>query len=209
MKLERDSILSKQEKVFLTANFLDRHPEIEIQDLYKWLYYGEFGYEEQNTFLKASKKIPPLQFLLDQIEDERAFGNISEIVWEPMGTSHKFVSVFVTQYFLKECPLVRLINLMERSSAFRGSRMQFKLDWTIVKEYALGMMPNWTKDDFYQFEDRIGFHQLPILDYSERYLQNYFHKHRIISQKLFFEYFPEFLDESILYPGKKSSSIIG
>ncbi|NCN08804.1 MAG: hypothetical protein GW938_03050 [Leptospira sp.] len=207
--LERDSILSRQEKIFLTANFLDHYTEIEIIDLYKWLYFGEFGYEAQNTFLKASKKIPPLQMLLDQIEDERAFGNFSEIVWEPMGTSHKFVSVFVTQYYLKECPLVRLINLMERSSAFRGSRMQFKLDWTIAKEYALSMKPNWTKDDFYQFEDRIGFHQLPILDYSEKYLENYSYKNRIISQKLFFEYFPEFYDDTRLYPGKKFSSIIG
>ena len=76
--LERDSILSRQEKIFLTANFLDHYTEIEIIDLYKWLYFGEFGYEAQNTFLKASKKIPPLQMLLDQIEDERAFGNFGK-----------------------------------------------------------------------------------------------------------------------------------
>jgi hypothetical protein len=209
LKLERDTILTKQEKIYLVSIFLDYYPKVEIQDMYNWLYFGEFGYEEPSSFLKAKKKIPPLQHLLDQIDDERIFNKFSERIWEPMGTSHRFVSVFITPFFLKDCPLMRIVNLMERSNAFRGSRMQFKLDWNIVKDYALSIKPEWNKEDFYQFEDRIGFHQLPILEYSEVYKEQYPFKKRVISQKLFFEYFPEFYDESQLFPGKKSSSIIG
>jgi hypothetical protein len=209
MKLDKYSVVARTEKIYLVSKFLDQNPNIEIQDLYKWLYYGEFGYEEQNAFLRAKKNIPKLQQLIDEIEDEREENIHSGSVWKPVGCSHKFVMVYVTPYFERECPLVRLVNLMERSSAFAGSRMQFKLDWGIIKEYALSMNENWSKDDFYQFEDRIGFHQLPIISFSEEFMEHHPYKFRIISQKLFFEYFPEFYEESLLSPPKRSDPSIG
>lgn len=193
----------------MVSKFLDRHPQLEIQDLYKWLYFGEFGYEDQNSFLKARKAIPKLQQMLDEIDNEKEMESQIDLVWEPMGCSHRFISVHITPYFNRFCPLVRLVNIMERSPAFRGSRMQFKLDWSLVKEYALSMYPQWTKDDFYQFEDRIGFHQLPSLDFSELYLTQHPYKYRIVSQKLFFEYFPEFMDDAMLTPQRKFTPSIG
>jgi hypothetical protein len=209
MKLERESILSRTEKIFLASRFLENHPEMEVQDLYKWLYYGEFGEEEQNALLRAQKAVPMLQEILDHIDTEKDLETGIDRVWDPVGCSHRFVMVYVTPYFRSDCPLVRLVNLMERSPAFRGSRMQFKLDWGLLKEYCLNIKPEWTKEDFYTFEDRIGFHQLPSQDFSLRYLDHHPYKYRVVSQKLFFEYFPEFYDETRLRPGKKQDSIIG
>lgn len=188
---------------------METYKDIEIQDLYKWLYYGEFGYEEQNAFLKATKGVPKLQQILDEIDVEKGFERPIQRVWEPLGCSHRFVMVYVSPYYLQDCPLLRIVNLMERSPAFRGSRMQFKLDWGIVKEHMLSVSSKWSKEDFYQFEDRIGFHQLPIIDFSEGYLQVHPYKYRVLSQKLFFEYFPEFYDEDLLFPVKRSSPSIG
>ncbi|WCL48377.1 hypothetical protein [Leptospira sp. GIMC2001] len=209
MKLERDSVLSKQAKIYLMSRFFDFHKNIEIQDLYKWLYYGEFGYEEQNAFLRARKSVPQLQLLLDQIDTEKSFEQQIDRVWEPMGCSHRFVMVYIAPYFRKECPLVRMVNLMERSPAFRGSRMQFKLDWSILKEYAMQRDKKFTKEEFYQFEDRIGFHQLPSQEFSEEFQETHPYAYRVVSQKLFFEYFPEFYDEDRLFLEKKSGFIIG
>lgn len=209
MKLERESILSRSQKLFLVTKFLETHKNIEIQDLYKWLYYGEFGYEERSAFLKAEKGVPKLQQILDEIDTEKELEDPIQIVWEPLGCSHRFIMVYITPYYSFDCPLLRIVNLMERSPAFRGSRMQFKLDWGTVKEHMLSVSSDWSKEDFYQFEDRIGFHQLPIVDFSEGYLQEHPYKYRVLSQKLFFEYFPEFYDEDLLLPVKRSSPSIG
>lgn len=209
MKLDRDSVLSNEEKLYMVSQFLDEYPKLEIQDLYKWLYYGEFGYEEGNTFLKAKKQVPKLQQILDEIQDEKLKEYDYPGVWKPMGCAHKFVMVYLTPYAEKDCPLLRIVNLMERSPAFSGSRMQFKLDWGIIKEFVLKEKPEWNKDDFYQFEDRIGFHQLPILHFTDAFHEYHPFKYRVVSQKLFFDYFPEFYDSKLLSPPKKEGPSIG
>ena len=58
MQIERESILSQKEKLFLITKFTEEHPEADIQDFYKWLYFGEFGVEEFNNLLAAKKQIP-------------------------------------------------------------------------------------------------------------------------------------------------------
>jgi len=209
MILDRHSVLGKAEKVYLITRFMNRYPSLEIQDLYKWLYYGEFGYEEMNTFLTARKNIPRLQEILDDLSTEKELNITPPDVWEPMGCSHKFIMVYLTPYNDHNCPLLRIVNFMERSKAFSGSRMQFKLDWSIVKETALSLRPEWKKEDFYQFEDRIDFHSLPLLGFSETFLESHPYKYRVVSQKLFFEYFPEFYDSNKLFPPTKDSPIIG
>lgn len=165
--------------------------------------------EEYNTLLSGKKQVPELHVILSEIKKETTMENSPERLWEPLGFSTRFVKVYLTQYYLANCPLKRLVNLVERSPAFRGIRMTFKLDWNILKETVCELRPELTRREFINFEEKINFHHLPDLDFSEKFAEaNPFH-YRVISQKLFFDYFPEFVDELIFHPFSKNQSLIG
>lgn len=120
MQTERESILTNKEKLFLLTKFVEDHPEAEIQDFYKWLYYGEFGMEESSLIMTGRQSIPELHIVLSEIKKEESETRESELIWEPMGLAARFVKVYVTKYYHMDCPVKRLVNLLERSPAFRG-----------------------------------------------------------------------------------------
>ncbi|MDZ4726505.1 MAG: hypothetical protein SH817_10120 [Leptospira sp.] len=209
MQIERESILSQKEKLFLITKFTEEHPEADIQDFYKWLYFGEFGVEEFNNLLAANKQIPELHVLLAEIKKEASLGHSNAKLWEPLGVSARFIKVFVSPFYLHDCPVKRLVNLIERSPAFRGARMTFKLDWNTLKEVVIELRPDITRRDFINFEERINFHQLPELKFTEKFEEKNPYHYRVVSQKLFFDYFPEFIDETIFHPFTQNQSLIG
>lgn len=99
-----------------------------------------------------------------------ADNNISpENVWEPLGFSQRYLMVYLTPYYNMEYPLMRVVNLIQRSSAFQGYRMRFKLDWILLKDEIVSRNIGFSKQDFINFEDRIQFHQLPELDFSDTF----------------------------------------
>ncbi len=208
MQIEKQAALSHQEKLFLITEFLELHPEAEIQDIYKWLYFGEFGEAERNAFYSSTKFVPELHVLLSEIKKESVDQETSKLLWEPMGVSARFLKVYLSPYYHRECPLKRLVNLMERSPAYRGSRMTFKLDWNHVKDVVSEMRPEFSKKQFTEFEEQINFHQLPDVSHTEFYLNKTPYAFRVISQKLFFSYFPEFVDESVFHPFDSSASFV-
>jgi len=201
--------LSPKEKNFLILDYLEKHPEGTLQDLYKWLFLGEFGVPEKNIFFSGSKAVPELHSLLAEIKKDSLLPDPCQVLWEPLGISGRFVKVFLTPYYFRDCPLNRLVNLMERSPAYRGSRMTFKLDWNLLKEKILTLGEFWTKRDFIEFEEEVNFHQLPDLPHSEAFLEKNPYAYRVVSQNLFFDYFPEYIDNSVFHPFDDSSSFIG
>jgi len=209
MATDRHVGLSAKERALLIHEFLDTHPEAEIQDLYKWLYLGEFGEPEKNMFYSGTKALPELHLLLAEIKRETTYAEPCKKLWEPIGIAARFVKVFLTPYYLRECPLNRLVNLMERSPAFRGGRMEFKLDWNYLKEKAMVIRPDWDKEQFQKFEEENNFHQLPDLPHTELFLTVQPYAYRVVSQKLFFSYYPEYEDDSIFHPFDSSASFIG
>lgn len=208
MQIEKQASLTHQEKLFLITEFLELHPEAEIQDIYKWLYFGEFGEAERNAFFSSQKFVPELHVLLSEIKRESIDQDSSGILWEPMGLSARYIKVYLSPYYLRECPVKRLVNLMERSPAYRGSRMTFKLDWNYVKEVVSEMRPEFTKREFANFEEVINFHQLPDLSHTEAYLEKSPFAFRVVAQKLFFTYFPEFEDDAVFHPFDSSASFV-
>lgn len=209
MALDTLSIVNSEQRVFALNKFIEEHPYFELQDLYKWLYYGEFGYEEHISYLKKEKGQPELHKILDDIKYEQNMENLSDLIWKPMGLSQRFVMVFVTQYYKHECPLNRLVNLIERSPAFQGTRMHFKLDWSFVKDYVIQTQSHrFSKQDFYGFEDRINFHSLPLVQFTTTFLTKNPEKYRVVPRKLFFDFFPEFNDNNDILPVKAGDSLI-
>ncbi|TGN20049.1 hypothetical protein [Leptospira idonii] len=209
MQIEKEPSLSHKEKLFLITKFVEEHPEAEIQDYYKWLYFGEFGVEEYNTLLAGKKQIPELHVILSEIKQESSLEKAPEQIWEPLGLSARFIKVYVTPYYKKDCPVKRLVNLVERSPAFRGVRMTFKLDWNMMKDVIIELRPDLTRRDFINFEERINFHQLPELSFTDAFNEKNPFYYRVVSQKLFFDYFPEFIDDAVFHPFEENISLIG
>ncbi len=205
MITNNNNLISRNHKLFLIKKFLDSHPKLEIQDLYAWQFFGEFGYPEQNELQEG---LDPFHKLLKDIKTERELNISPTILWEPLGLSLRFIKIYISAYYHRDCPVKRLINLMDRSKAFDGSRMQFKLDWSLSKDYIMGRIPEFTRKEFAAFEERINFHQLPILPFSETYHSQTPFQYRIVSLKLFLDYFPEYEDMHVLNPFKSQFSII-
>ncbi|MCC6275263.1 MAG: hypothetical protein IT569_05370, partial [Leptospiraceae bacterium] len=67
---DTESVLTIDEKIFVLEEFLREHPLAGIQDLYRWLYSGEFGQVDLSGILKGESKIPELQRILDDIKSE-------------------------------------------------------------------------------------------------------------------------------------------
>ncbi|EPG68249.1 hypothetical protein [Leptospira wolffii] len=192
---EIDENRTREEKIASLDRFLAAHPLVEIQDLYKWLYYGEFGEITVQEFYTERKNAPELHSMLEDLRQDAEKDRTRRIVWEAQGFSQRYLMIYLTPYFNLEYPLMRIVNLMQRSSAFQGYRMRFKLDWILLKDEIVSRDMGITKQDFINFEDRIQFHQLPELDFSDTFKQHYPAAKRIVAAKLFFEYFPEFIQE--------------
>ena len=194
---EYNSDISEVKKMQRLEDFVKKHPDLEIQDLYKWLYYGEFGPDENKILDPKERQREQLMRILDDLESE-CMKEPPPKVWDHIGMSSRFIMVYLSSYEKHECPMNRIINLVERAGAFVGSRMQFKLDWTFLKEHIMHMDIGFNKQDFTNFEDKIDFYQLPELSFSEKFNKNYTTKFRVLPLSLFFDYFPEFMDEEIL-----------
>lgn len=180
----------------------------ELQDIYKWLYYGEFGPEEQVGYLKRDSTKSELENLLQNIKDERDNPNLSPHLWRPMGLSIRFIKINVSQYRKSELPLKTLEDLINRSPAFRGTRVHFKLDWSFIKEFLISKAKRYTKEDFYNFEDKFNFHQLPTVDFTPTYLKKFPDNYRIVPRKLFFDFFPEFDSKYDIWDKRPGDSLL-
>lgn len=207
MTVEALTVQNNDQKLFALKLFLKDNSEFELDDLYNWLYYGEFGAAEQKSYLKEDKGIPELQKILDDIKSEEKIDNLTDLVWNPLGLSLRFVMVYLTMFHKRDCPLKRLINLMERSPAYGGTRMHFKLDWTFIKDYLI-KNDIFTKQNFYDFEDKIGFHGLPKIPFTKKFIKHHPEKYRIVPRKLFFDFFPEFNDMKDILPTRPRDSLL-
>lgn len=207
LTLDSQAIYTNEQKIFALKKFMQENSFYELQDIYRWLYYGEFGFQDQIGYFRKEKGRPELVKILDDIKQESK-RTLAEKIWEPMGLSQRFVMVFVSRYHEQLCPLMRLVNLMERSPAFRGTRMQFKLDWAFIKDYIIRNSGRFTRQDFYGFEDRINFHQIPDIPFTDKFKQQRPEKYRIIPRKLFFDFFPEYDSKEDILPTKARDSLI-
>ena len=134
--LDPGAIITNDQRIFSIQKFIQTNPFYELQDLYQWLYFGEFGSVMEKTDKPSAKTKPELIKILEQLKIEKEMQS-DDVVWESMGLSFRFVMVYLTPYHTLQCPLTRIINLLDRSPAFRGTRVHFKLDWVFVKEYII------------------------------------------------------------------------
>lgn len=78
---EIDDNKTREEKIKFLEQYLQDHPVFEVVDLYKWLYYGEFGeVEKQEFYSEEIEVVPELQSILNDLKAEEG-KPYSERVW--------------------------------------------------------------------------------------------------------------------------------
>lgn len=156
------------------------------EDIYGWLWAGEFGY-------------PPGQYpdadlhtLLEDIRQARQHPGTIEQVWEPLGLENQLIKINIAHYADADCPLPRLIQLSERiRQEIHPNAMRFKSNWNLMKAQ-ISDGSDVTLTQIHEFEERIPFNMTPYIVYSADFLSQFGFHYRIVPAELFFDYFPEF-----------------
>lgn len=186
---DRIDIFKLNEKVKAANWFYKHYDSFSAQDIYTWLWYGEFGYPELPT--------NDLSTLKKDIRLARLSPPKLNLIWEPIGLSKKFIKINLGIYYEIGYPLKRLLQLVsEVEELQKFDRLTFKNHWNLMKiqfDYSKKI----TLQDFYNFENKIPFHMTPYLGFTEEFLKEFSPYYRIVSLDSFFQYFPECID---LYP---------
>jgi hypothetical protein len=185
--IEKYKVFELDEKLRFADWFYNYYTKYTAQDVYSWLWIGEFGYEEY-----------PLTDLFILREGVRmAYLNPSRIrkIWEPLGISKKFVKVNLDLYFDAGYPLLRLIDLVEKSKEHKQiDKLTFKMNWNLMK-MQLNFTQPVTLRDMNEFQEKIAFHMTPYYPFTEEFQKEFGYYYRIVPLQQFFDYFPECIND--------------
>jgi len=182
----RDDFFALDQKTELAEWFYSHYKEYSAEDIYAWLWAGEFGYRPDG-YPDAD-----LHQLLSDIRMARQKPGLINAVWEPLGLENSLVKVNIAHYADAGCPLPRLIQLSERiREEIDPNALRFKSNWNLMKAQiyegsALRL------SQVHQFEDSIPFNMTPYIPFSNAFAEQFGSYYRIVPAALFFEYFPEF-----------------
>ncbi len=176
---------SHEYRVALAEDFLDHYREIMPQDIYRWLWEGEFG--------------PGLQAptnSLDQLTYDLRLARMMEgareqRLWESMGLGMHILKINLVPYVDHGCPLMRLLELSRKTLEMKANTLRFKKDWHFMKTQIVPGMEI-TVDQMNGFENTIAFHMTPEVSWSDHYMKKYGVGYRLVPRNQFFQFFPEF-----------------
>lgn len=180
--------LSLEEKTFIAESFLDKYNPKRAQDLYRWLWEGEFG---PGSIMQ--------QLSLDQLQQDirqsrmhyRKTNYHPGQICEDAGLTRRFLKINLMVYADSGCPLKRLIMLSERIKDARPDPLRFKKDWTFLKTQIISGM-HLTLDLLNHFENEIAFHMSPETIWSDDWTGRYGSGYWLAPRLLFFHFFPEY-----------------
>lgn len=177
---------SEHEKRVAEADaFLDYYTEIRAQDVYRWLWEGEFG---------GGASAPELT--LDRISFDLRIARTNprvyeQKIWEPVGLSMRILKINIVPYADGGCPLLRLLELARRTGELRPNTLRFKRNWYFLKTQIVPGM-HISVDDLNAYENTIAFHMTPEVSWSTEFMETYGTGYRLVPRSLFFRYFPEY-----------------
>lgn len=172
-------------RVSVAEQFLDHYSRIHAQDIYRWLWEGEFGAGSAAPDLDLNRLVYDLR--LARIRT----GSQEEPIWEPMGLSMKILKINLVPYADSGCPLMRLIEMNRKSREVRPNTLRFKRDWSFMKTQIIPGM-SVSVDEMVQFENTIAFHMTPEASWSDDFMDHYGMGYRLVPQSIFFKHFPEY-----------------
>jgi len=172
-------------KVRITDQFFETYKEVTAQDIYRWIWEGEFGICNSSEDLTLDR-------LSTDLRKSRTMAiSREQTIWEPMGLSMRIVKINLVPYADSGCPMNRLIELAKKSKEMKPNTLRFKRDWYFVKTQIVSGMTV-TVEDLNQFENTVPFHMTPDLPFTESFVDKYGLGYRLAPRELFFKYFPEY-----------------
>lgn len=184
--LEKYQIFQLDEKIRFVSWFYDNYSNYTVQDLYSWLWLGEFGYPElpEND----------LATLREDIRKARVFPSKVRKLWEPLGVSQKFLKINIDLYFDAGYPLKRLLDLVSRAKEETFEKLTFKNNWNLMK-IQLDFTKPVTIGQMNEFQEKIPFHMTPYMPFTEDFQKEFGRYYRIVRQDDFFSFYPERIDD--------------
>ncbi|GIX40978.1 MAG: hypothetical protein KatS3mg129_0711 [Leptospiraceae bacterium] len=193
--IEKYKIFDLDERLRFADWFYNYYRNYSAQDIYTWLWIGEFGYPE---FPQVS-----LNLLRENIRKAKLQPSKIRKIWEPIGISKKFIKINIDLYFEAGYPLLRLIDLIEKVKEFKNiDKLTFKNNWNLMK-IQLDFTKPLTLKDLNQFQEKIPFHMTPFYPFTEEFLKEFGQYYFIVPMDMFFNFYPECIDdypELFIYP---------
>ena len=166
--------LQFQPTIALVKNHLERYPLLQIQDVYKMLYQGEFGVGHLIDNTETAK-----HYLNSELE--QVAGDSTEPLSEYISPDSVMVRINLRPFKAKQFDSDKLIQAMLKTArTVVGDTARFINDWEIVQQgINKGLLPfsaSKTKK-FWQEMKTQGF---PAVHHSQEYQQAYHPAYRVI-----------------------------
>ncbi|MCS7206232.1 MAG: hypothetical protein NZ853_11105 [Leptospiraceae bacterium] len=187
--IDKYQVFSLDEKLRFANWFYNNYENYTPQDIYSWLWLGEFGYPE----------LPKndLHTLREHIRLANAFPSKVRKIWEPLGISQKFIKINVDLYFEEGFPLLRLLDLVSKAKVSESTeKLTFKNNWNLMK-IQIDFTSKIDLKSINEFQEKVPFHMTPYLPFTEKFQQEFGMYYRIVPLEEFFSFFPECID---IYP---------
>ncbi|MFN3605461.1 MAG: hypothetical protein ACK4UJ_12205 [Leptonema sp. (in: bacteria)] len=180
---EKLNIFKLDEKIKFANWFYENYDFFSVQDIYTWLWLGEFGYSElpKNDLISLKEEIRLARINPPKIKK----------IWEPLGLSKKFVKINLDLYYEAGYPIKKILQFtIETQEIAKLDRMTFKNNWNLMKiQYDLTKQI--TLQDFHIFEEKVPFHMTPFLNFTEEFFKEFGFYFKIAPLESFFRSFPE------------------
>jgi len=162
----------------ILADQVARHPRLEVQDLYKFIFQAALGSEHAVRDAAAAR---------DWLERElREMGaGPAEPVVEPLSPDGRIVRVNLRPYIAAGGdPAVLLEAFIRTASAHRGTSAELRRYWGIAQQMAReGQLP-FSPDELRDFIARMEALGWPAVHHSEAYEMAYRPAYRVIAREL-------------------------
>ena len=184
---------------FILEDFFSRYPTPSPQDLYAWLWEGEFGPHKKErhtrTLLRLTQDIQEAYSFerakLSDADGEDSSAHKTQRVCEYLGLSEKFLKVNILPYSKANCPLKRLLKLHLSLKEYKSDKFRFKQDWKLVKKVSIEEK-DILSSSFDSFERSIDLYLAPEIRYTKIFLKRYNPYYCVVPHKSFFHFFPEY-----------------
>jgi hypothetical protein len=166
--------LQFQPVIVLIKNHLERYPQLQIQDVYKMLYQGEFGVGHIIDDLGTAKN-----YLNSELEQVTA--DSTEPLWEYISPDSDMVRINLRPFKAKSLDSDKLIQAMWKTARMVvGDTTRFNQNWKIfVQGIKRGLLP-FSAPNASSFWQRMQINRFPAVHHSKEYQEAYHPAYRVI-----------------------------
>lgn len=176
--------------------FFGMYPKLQPQDIYHWLWLGEFGsnlmgIKMNDDLEKITQDMEEYYIMSSKREGTTRDTVKKEVICEPLGMTNYYLKINLLAYNRAGCPLKRLLRLQSSSNQLRPDNFRMLQDWDLCQKIAV--LDNRIKqEDFTLFEKKVALNMLPKMDFSREFISEYQPCYRVVPRKLFFRFFSEY-----------------